>query len=186
MPAAPPPSCRGARAHQRRDRASQFLYQLSRQAFTGIAIGSGVRAARLHAAQQPIDHRLVHRVLAGALSTQDLPQEHRQCHRSRVFAFPVLRQQCFELPKKLRTGQQVEKAHRIDLPGTFLNLLTHMSLLSGASRSTLVPHEGWPPGCGGDVLQQHPTTLSQPSPLLSTPCALAALVLRLIRVPFMQ
>jgi len=41
-----------------------------------------------------------------------------------------------------------------------------MSLLSGASRSTLVPHEGWPPGCGVGVLQQHPTTLSQPSSLL--------------------
>ena len=78
--AAPRPPCGGTRAHLSRHRAGQFPHQRARQVFPGIAIGSGVRAARLHTSQQPIDDRLVHRVLARSVGAHDPPQEHRQGH----------------------------------------------------------------------------------------------------------
>jgi 2-keto-3-deoxy-galactonokinase len=86
-------------------------------------------------------HRYFHCVLAGTIGAQDLTQEHRQRHRRRKFALPILRQQRFERLQQVRTGDQVEKIQRIGLPRAAANL---SGMLLGYELG-ITMSQGWPP-----------------------------------------
>lgn len=98
---------------------------------------------------------------------------HQSIGRSRLTA------QRFSQPG---TSQQVEDAQRIALPGKFPQLLTQLSLLSGASRATLDRHEGWPAGCRW-VCRNNIYHPEQPF-YIAASYAAVTLMLRLARVPF--
>src|ERR1019366_1510544 len=92
-----------------------------------------------------IADRIIHRVLAGSVGTQDLTQKHRQGHRRWILALPILRQQRFQGLQQLRTSEQIEEIHRLDATCVSTDALSMLLRLKLGITIT----QGWPRGWSG-------------------------------------